>query len=359
MQARRTNLLYPLLYAMFLFASHSVTTQAEEKYGAFYGGIATEYPAWFKSSFLNLRDDIAEAKSHGKRVMLLFTQENCPYCNALVERNLAQKDIEDLMRKNFDVIAVNMWGDRELTALDGKTYNEKSFAASQKVQFTPTILFFDEGGNMILRLNGYLPPAKFKTALEFIAQRKEKEISYRDYVAANQPPPSSGELAKENFFAPAPYNLTRKAAGKARPLAVFFEQKDCPSCVELHNKILPEPETRALIKQFHAIQLDMWSNTPVVTPQGKHLTAREWAKALDIKYAPTIVLFNAQGKEIIRSEAFFKVFHTQGIFAYVLEGAYQTEPGFQRFLSARAEKFREQGKDVDIWRLADEPEGKK
>ena len=358
MQASRTNLIYALVYAMLLFASDIVSTQAEEKYGAFYGGIATEYPAWFKTSFLNLSDDIAEAKTHGKRVMLLFTQENCPYCNALVERNLAQKDIEDVMRKNFDVIAVNMWGDRELTGLDGKTYNEKSFAASQKVQFTPTILFFDESGKMILRLNGYLPPPKFKTALEFIAQHKEKEISYRDYVAANQPPPSSGELVKEDFFAPAPYKLTQKS-GKAKPLAVFFEQKDCPSCVELHSKILPEQETRALIKQFHAIQLDMWSNTPVVTPQGKHLTAREWAKALDIKYAPTIVLFNAQGKEIIRSEAFFKVFHTQGIFAYVLEGAYQTEPSFQRFLSARAEKFREQGKDVDIWRLADEPEGKK
>ena len=359
MKLSRIHPIDTLLYAILLFMSGMAPAQAEEKRGAFYGGIATEYPAWFKSSFLNLRDDIAEAKTHGKRVMLLFTQENCPYCNALVERNLAQKNIEDLMRKNFDVIAVNMWGDRELTGLDGKAYNEKSFAASQKVQFTPTILFFDEGGNMILRLNGYLPPAKFKTALDFIAQRKEKEISYRDYVAANQPPPSSGELAQEDFFAPPPYNLMQKPAGKAKPLAVFFEQKDCPSCTELHSKILPEQETRALIKQFHAIQLDMWSNTPVVTPQGKHLTARQWAKALDIKYAPTIVLFNAHGKEIIRSEAFFKTFHTQGIFAYALEGAYKTEPSFQRFLSARAEKFRAQGKDVDIWRLADEPVGKK
>ena len=359
MKTYRAHLIDSLLYAMLLFVSSLTASQAEEKRGAFYGAIATEYPAWFKTSFLNLRDDIAEAKTHGKRVMLLFTQENCPYCNALVERNLAQHDIETLMRTRFDVIAVNMWGDRELTGLDGKTYSEKSFAASQKVQFTPTILFFDESGKMILRLNGYLPPAKFKTALEFVAQGKEKEIAYRDYIAANQAPSASGELMKEDFFAPAPYKLTAKRGGKARPLAVFFEQKDCPSCIELHHKILPDPDTRALIKQFDAIQLDMWSNTPVVTPQGKHLTAREWAKALDIKYAPTIVLFNAQGKEIIRSEAFFKVFHTQGILAYVLEGAYRSEPSFQRFLSARAEKFREQGKDVDIWRMTNEPAEKK
>jgi hypothetical protein len=71
------------------------------------------------------------------------------------------------------------------------------------------------------------------------------------------------------------------------------------------------------------------------------------------------VLFDPQGREIIRSEAFFKVFHTQGIFAYVAEGAYKTEPNFQRYLSARAEKLREQGKDVDIWRMGKEVPGTK
>ncbi len=76
-----------------------------------------------------------------------------------------------------------------------------------------------------------------------------------------------------------------------------------------------------------------------------------------MKYAPTIVIMDARGAEIIRSEAFFKVFHTQGMFAYAESGAYRKEPSFQRYLSARAEHLREQGKDVDIWRFADEPPG--
>jgi hypothetical protein len=66
------------------------------------------------------------------------------------------------------------------------------------------------------------------------------------------------------------------------------------------------------------------------------------------------VLFNEKGEEVIRSEAFFKVFHTQGIFAYVLDGSYKEQPSFQRYLSDRAEHFREQGQDVDIWKLADD-----
>ena len=340
------------------FAALIITSNAwaatDKKRGAYQGAMATEYPAWFKDSFLNLRDDIAEAKARNKRVMLMFTQDNCPYCNALVERNLSQKAIEARLRERFDVIAVNIWGDREVVGLDGKKHTEKSYATSQKVQFTPTLLFFDEAGQMILRLNGYLPPERFKTAIEYVAQGKEKSSSYRDYIAANTPPATGGELFKEDFFKPAPYQLQRRAN---RPLAVFFEQKDCPSCAELHQKVLTDPDTRAVLRKLDVIQLDMWSKTPLVTPQGKRLTAREWAKSLDVKYAPTIVVFDPRGREIIRTEAFFKVFHTQGIFAYAADDAYKTEPNFQRYLSARAEKLREEGKDVDIWRMGDEPAG--
>ena len=94
----------------------------------------------------------------------------------------------------------------------------------------------------------------------------------------------------------------------------------------------------------------MWSDTPVITPSGATLTARAWAHRLGIQYAPTIVLFNGAGEEMIRSEAFFKTFHTAGLFEYVRTAAYRREPSFQRWLSARAAHWREQGVDVDIWK---------
>lgn len=346
-----------LLLCISLLLPNAIASASEAKHGAYFGAMATEYPAWFKDSFLNLRDDIKEAQHAKKRVMLLITQDNCPYCNALIDRNLAQKDIETLMRQSFDVIAINVWGDREVIGLDGAKHTEKSFAAALKVQFTPTLLFFDETGKTILRLNGYLPPARFKTALEYVAQHSDKKISYRDYLAAQASALASGALINEDFFKPAPYDLSRKPGAKSRPFAVFFEQKDCPNCAELHSKVLIDRETRDIIRKVEVIQLDMWSNTPLITPQGKRQTAREWAKALDVKYAPTIVLFNEQGQEIIRTEAFFKVFHTQGIFSYLIEGAYKTESNFQRYLSARADKLREHGHDVDIWRMGDETVG--
>lgn len=338
-----------LLGSLFLMVG---AAQAEEKEGKFYGAAETEYPAWFKDSFLDLRDDVAEANKSGHRVVILFVQNGCPYCHALVERNLAQKDIEQTMRKNFDVVLINMWGDREVHGLDGKKTNEKDLAAALKVQFTPTLLFLNDKSEVVLRLNGYLPPPRFKAAIDYVADKQETKVSYRDYMAAHAPHAKAGKMHQEPFFNQPPFDLS-KLKGK-QPIALFFEQNDCPNCDTLHEKVLIDPQTRKIIAQFENIQLDMWSKTPIIGFDGKQTTARDLAKQMDVKYAPTIVLFDTQGKEIIRSEAYFKVFHTQGIFAYVLEGGYKIQPSFQRWLSARADHLREQGKDVDIWRLGDE-----
>ena len=342
-----------IVAASMWLSTADISVLAAENKGQFFGAKQTEYPSWFKDSFLNFQEDLDEANAAGKRIMLLFHQDGCPYCNALVERNLAQKDIEAKVRKNFDVISINMWGDRELTFLDGKQYIEKNLAEDLRVQFTPTLLFFDEKGKVVLRLNGYRAPHRFSVDLDYVALHKEKEISYRDYVKANLTRQASSKtLHKEDFFQPPPYDLRRKP--DARTLAVFFEQRDCPNCDTLHEKILPDKQLRNVIKNADVVQLDMWSNTEVITPKGKKTTAREWAKALDIKFAPSIVLFNQKGEEVIRSEAFFKVFHTQGIFQYAISGAYQKQPSFQRWLSEYADHFREQGKDVNIWRYAGE-----
>lgn len=351
------SLLIPVALASLLLPAPVLSAEAKE--GKFYGAMMTEYPDWFKESFLNFPDDIEEAKSAGKRLVVFFHQDGCPYCNALVERNLAQKNIAEKVKKNFDVIGINMWGDREITYVNGKSYTEKTLAEALKVQFTPTLLFYDENGKIVLRLNGYRSPEKFNVDLDYVALRKEKDTNYRAFVKTSLPvAKSSKEMHEEGFFAKPPHDLTVKA-GNQKLMAVFFEQKDCPDCDTLHEKVLPDKTLRKIISNFKTIQLDMWSKTPVVTPQGEKTTARDWANKLDIKFAPSIVVFNEKGEEVIRTEGSFKVFHTQGIFDYVLSGKYKEQPSFQRYLADRAEHIREQGKDVDIWNFAGQAPGER
>ncbi|MDH3453284.1 MAG: hypothetical protein OEN20_12795, partial [Gammaproteobacteria bacterium] len=116
------------------------------------------------------------------------------------------------------------------------------------------------------------------------------------------------------------------------------------------NEVLSDEATRSLLRDFHAVQLDMWSQTPLTTPDKQRTTARQWAKQLAIAYAPSIVLFDRGGQEVIRSEAYFKTFHTQSLFDYVLSEGYRHEASFQRYISERADRLREQGVDVNIWK---------
>jgi thioredoxin-related protein len=317
--------------------------------GRFLGAERSEPPDWFRQSFLDLGEDVREAAASGRRIMLYFHQANCPYCSLLVKENFTRPDIVAAMQRNLDSIAINMWGDREVTATDGRRYTEKSLAAALAVNYTPTLIFLDEQGGVALRLNGYYPPERLRLALEYVAGHKEKDLNFHAYLDAHLAAAGSVGLHAEPFFLPPPYALQRNRLTAARPLAVFFERTECPDCDRLHEKVLADPATRALVGQFEAVQLDAAADTPVITPGGARTTASAWARDLDLGYSPAIVFFDRSGREVMRIDAFLKTFHIQSVFDYVLREAYLTEPSFQRFISARAERLREEGYDVDIW----------
>jgi thioredoxin-related protein len=306
-----------------------------------------EMPSWFKVSFLDLKDDVTGAAAEGKRLAVFFHQDGCPYCAALINTNFSQKRIVDYTRKHFDFLEINMWGNREVIDFSGNKLSEKRYAAKLKVWFTPTLLFFNEQGQVVLRVNGYYPPHQFFAALKYVAERREADTRFPEYYAKLSPPSAAGKLHEQPFFVGPPFEFANRKGTK--PMAVFFEQKDCAACDVLHANILKLPATQEQISRFKVFQLDRWSNAPVVTPTGKKTTAREWADRLNIAYVPAIVFFD-NGAEVMRIEAMFKAFHVQSIMDYVGSGAYQREPSFQRFISARADHLREQGIQVDLWK---------
>ena len=304
-------------------------------------------PSWFKSSFLDLREDIEEAAENNKRLMLYFYQDGCPYCKKLLTVNFAQKSIVVKTRRNFDVLSLNMWGDREVIDLDGNTIKEKDLALKLRVMFTPTILFFNEKGEVALRVNGYYKPTKFSTALDYVAGHNEEKMRFRDFLKTNSPPASHGKLHKKPYFSPLPYDLTKRSKGKEF-LLVLFEQKQCPACDELHQDILLRKDSEHEINKLEVVQLDMWSMTPLITTTGKQSTAQQWAKELDVQYAPTFVFFDAKGNEIIRMDVYLKAFHIQSVMDYVTSKAYLKEKSFQRYIDERAEEIRASGKTFEL-----------
>jgi len=320
---------------------------AEQAHGTMRGVKISESPSWFKESFLELEGDVAEASESGKRLMLYFHQEGCPYCARLVEENFTDPETVAYIKQHFDGISINMWGDREVVTVSGQSFSEKSFAAALKVQYTPTLIFLDEQGKVALRLNGYYPVERFRLALRYVAEKMERRESFTDYLLAGGNAPS-GNLIAEDFFRQG-VDLFRLVGENDKPLAVFFESADCEPCRIMHERILTDGPTRELVMAVNNVQLDLHSNQQVTTPKGRQLGIRQWAAELGISFTPSVVFFDRQGEEVMRISAFMKTFHFQSVFAYVLEKAYLQQPSFQRYLSARGEKIREAGYDTDIW----------
>jgi thioredoxin-related protein len=309
---------------------------------------AIDIPRWFARSFLDFREDIGEAARDGKRLVVYFGQDGCPYCKRLMVTNFSQRAIVEKTRKHFVAVALNIWGDREVTWIDGRVMTEKELARALQVQFTPTMLFFDERGKVVARLDGYYPPQRFGAVLDYVAARREGTERLGDYLARAAREPASAKLHDEAFFLSPPYDLRRKPGDK--PLAVVFETTDCAPCDELHREGFRRGEVLALVRRFDVARFALGAPTELTTPDGRRTTAQAWARELDVTYTPSVVFFDATGAPVFRIAAYLRPFHLASSFEYVASGAYREQPSFQRYVQERADALRAKGEAVELWR---------
>ena len=305
-------------------------------------------PPPFVETFLDLPDDAAQAAKSGKRLLLYFGQQGCPYCKELMSTSFTQKEITDKLAKHFVAIGFDLFGDREVTWFDGKVRREKDLAKFLKVQFTPTLLLLDEKGASIARINGFYPPHRFSAALDYSAQRLEKKLAFADHMRAVPQTGANPALNEQPFFIKPPHDLRRKPGGK--PLAVLFESKHCAPCDELHKEGFQRQETQAALAKFDVARFGIAARDTLTTPQGKATTAEAWARELKIAYTPSVLFFDEHGKEVFRLEAYLRPFHFASSFEYVGSGAWRKEPEFQRFLQHKAETIRERGGKLELWK---------
>ncbi len=292
------------------------------------------YPSWFKESFLDLGDDLQEAVAEGKKgIVVYFGQKRCAYCRMLMEVNFGLPDIVEYTRRHFDVIAVDIWSVTEVTDVQGEILTERDFALRERTNFTPSLVFYDADGREALRLRGYYPPYQFRAALEYVADDHYKKESFPEYLARGEDTMKfePGELNEEGFFSSPPHNLDRSRFPARRPLVVFFEQGECHACDVLHGDPLRDPTISRLFGRMDNVQLDMWADTPLVTPGGRRTTAKRWAEELGLFYAPSLIFFDEHGGEILQVDSVVRFFRLRNVLSYIDSRDYQREPNFQRW----------------------------
>lgn len=99
---------------------------------------------WMRDTFKDLREDLDEANSEGKRLVLFFEQRGCIYCTKMHEEVFPRPDITQMIEDNYFVVQLNLHGDIEVTDFDGEVLAEKDMARKWGILFTPTIMFLPE-----------------------------------------------------------------------------------------------------------------------------------------------------------------------------------------------------------------------
>lgn len=291
------------------------------------------YPDWFKLSLGDLRDDLEEAKKAGKKgIVTYFGQKRCAYCEQFFNTSLADTEIINYLKKHYDIIAFDIWGIDDIIDTDGKSFTERELSIRYKTNFTPSLVFYDLDGTPVFRLRGYYPPYKFRAALQFVVEEFYKEETFTDYFERASPGEYFllGGLTEREFFLEPPYDLSA-LNDTDKATAVFFEQGNCHACDLLHSGPLSEQLSMEEISKMNVIQLNMWADTAVITPKGKKTTAKNWAKSLDLFYAPSILFFDADGNEIIRVDSVTRFYRLWGVLDYVNQQGYKKALDYQEW----------------------------
>lgn len=182
-----------MLAAALLAAAPAAAATEAERVEPILGDDGLYHQEWFLNSFMDLQEDLEASTAEGKRFAIIFEQNGCPYCRDMHTINLADPELNAWIRERFNILQLNLWGDREVTDFDGKTMAEKDLASRYAVNFTPTILFFPEDPAAVdgkagpqvevARMPGYFRPFHFSAMFEYVwDKRYEKGQPFQRYI---------------------------------------------------------------------------------------------------------------------------------------------------------------------------------
>jgi thioredoxin-related protein len=298
-----------------------------------------DHPAWFKASFLDLREDLADARRAGKRgVMLFFDLEGCAYCKAFIRHTLGDPAIQARLRDAFDVIGMSMFSDLEVVDFTGRNLRLKRFARREGATVSPTLVFYGSDGRRLLRVVGYYPPERFRVVLDYLDEDRAGTQSLRDYMASRERTPgaTAREREPDNLFLDEPYALERSRIAAERPLLALFEGAGCDECDRFRDHVLAHPPIRRALKGFDLVRID-WSDdqTRLITPAGEASTPLAWADALKIRRVPALIFFDRAGREVFRLESLVMRLRMERALEYVRDKAYRQGQTFQQYTRNR------------------------
>ncbi|MDX1345310.1 MAG: thioredoxin fold domain-containing protein [Sedimenticolaceae bacterium] len=304
-----------------------------------------DYPEWFKETFYDLDDDIAEAGEEGKKgVMILFTTQGCSYCARFIDVSLGDPELAARVQKDFVAIGMEIFDDKMMTTPDGESMPIKSFAKREGAEFAPTLLFLGTNGQQVLRLPGYQTPERFGIVLDYVSGGHYETASLREYyqslVTAGKPDVT---LIDDPMFASPPYRL---APDNGKPTMVLLEKSGCVDCNAFHKDVLTIDKVRESLAKFNVVRLDIEdTSTEINLPDGTTTTPATFYADSDLSRVPALMFYDESGKKALETDALVLESRMMNSINYTLDKAHEKDWTYQRYARTRSieRSLKEQG----------------
>jgi thioredoxin-related protein len=143
--------------------------------------------------WLSLEEAIALQKKSPKKIIMDVYTNWCGPCKMLDKNTFHNPDVVKYINQYYYAVKFNAEGNETLN-YNGKTYNNPNFKEelanrrNSSHQFTsylripgyPTIVYFDEKGNLITSITGYKTPQQIELYLRLFGEDKHKEMKSQE-----------------------------------------------------------------------------------------------------------------------------------------------------------------------------------
>jgi len=130
-----------------------------------------QYTLFSRPPFQLKRDHL---KSASRPLLVIFEQPNCHACNLLHRDILTDAAIIHYL-KQFEIVRLNRWKNTPLVTPNGEKTNAEEWANELGIFYTPSFLFFDEQGKLILRVESVIQRIRFHQILKYVLQKGYRE----------------------------------------------------------------------------------------------------------------------------------------------------------------------------------------
>lgn len=139
---------------------------------------------FFTQTFGDLREEMETARADGKQGMLLFFKADaCPYCQRMLRKVFADRDVQEWFTKRFVSIAIDIHGDVELTDFDGIALPSKVFSDHRKIFLTPVVAFIGLDGHEVYRHLGMIrTPQEMLLLGRYVEEKHYYDTEYRKFA---------------------------------------------------------------------------------------------------------------------------------------------------------------------------------